>query len=351
MGLEANKGATQTGAVRVVIATVNRPGMLRQALQSVMDQTARERIGTVLVSENGGGQESRQVCAEFPGLPIQYVFRQPATNAFEHGRRLFAEPFPEPYTAILHDDDWWLPEHLAEGLRALDDRPAAMVCYSSFYENSDQAGIMASGSWHFYWWFGAGFPALASVWELNLPEIAAASFLRTAGHYSSLLARSGPLQQAFDRMYAVNNPYDNDRLLLVLLAEQGAVLYRPFAGVVVRLHPGQDARGFHHEQASRHMLETTEWIANRCQTRGIDLAALVAGRIRQCPAEARERLDAILDSPWCVPAGRQMSARFPELAGLVPESWRSDWRVRAKALARAGVPPFLAQFGKAVLRR
>jgi hypothetical protein len=48
--------------VTVIIPTCNRPQFLREALESVRQQTALDRIGQVIVSENGGCREYNTVC-------------------------------------------------------------------------------------------------------------------------------------------------------------------------------------------------------------------------------------------------------------------------------------------------
>ena len=63
--------------VQVLIATRRRPDYLRVALESVRAQSAVDRIGTAVVSENGGSRDSQKVCLEFPDLPILYLFQEP----------------------------------------------------------------------------------------------------------------------------------------------------------------------------------------------------------------------------------------------------------------------------------
>jgi GT2 family glycosyltransferase len=50
--------------VTVIIPTCSRPHFLREALESVRQQTALDRIGQVIVSENGGCRDSQAVCEE-----------------------------------------------------------------------------------------------------------------------------------------------------------------------------------------------------------------------------------------------------------------------------------------------
>jgi hypothetical protein len=306
--------------VTVVLPTVNRPEMLRQALQSVAAQTARDRIGTVLVSENGGKDESRKVCVEFPELPIEYAFRQPATTALEHGRVLLTEGLRDEYAAILHDDDWWMPNHLANCLDALESHPDATACFSSFFNVSPEQGRIASSDWHVLWWIGANYPPLETLWKLGRNEAAMAAFLGTPGHYSALVARRSALESAFKVVAAAGNAHDNDRMFVSLLAKHGPLLYLPLPDVYVRTHVQQDSN-IEWERRCALMSATTNWIFEHCQSEGIDLDELVMARLRSAPKHSGAQVRSCFSAPWFVEHGRKLMASVPSIAEVAPVSW------------------------------
>jgi hypothetical protein len=209
--------------------------------------------------------------------------------------------------------------------------------------------MMSSGSWHFRWWFGANFPKFEVIWKLTLPEMAAASFLGPSGHYSSLIARGEVLRKAYMMVSAEDNPFDNDRMLTVALATQGAVLYKPLATAFVLLHATQDQKKYNLERWNEYALKSANWMMGICEARGIDFQAIIAERIAKCPFEARPRLNSHLNCPWCISSGRKIAVRFPEIATHVPLSWHSDWPEKMKAVLRQILPPIVIQFGKRIL--
>src|ERR1700685_1735631 len=101
--------------VTILIPTAKRPDMLATALRSVSEQTAVNEIAEVIVSENAGDSRSREVCQQFPGLPIKYIFREPQMLAVEHFSILKKAHWSGEFTVMLHDDDWWTPDFLSKG--------------------------------------------------------------------------------------------------------------------------------------------------------------------------------------------------------------------------------------------
>ncbi len=123
--------------VTVLIPTASRPLFLREALRSVAQQTAVRAIDQIFVSENGMDPSSEAICAEFPQLPIKYIFRDPAFTPLHHARIMMKEFLVGDITCILHDDDWWLPNHLGNALLALKENPEAAAYGSNFHISAD----------------------------------------------------------------------------------------------------------------------------------------------------------------------------------------------------------------------
>src|SRR5580704_5194067 len=118
----------------VIITTRDRPEMLGDALISVRRQTRREAIGQVIVSENGLTDGSRGVCKEFSDLPVQYVKQEPPVSSLMHLKAIWHH-VEGPYVAILHDDDWWMPDHLENALNALDGQSECVATFSNFLDS------------------------------------------------------------------------------------------------------------------------------------------------------------------------------------------------------------------------
>ena len=109
--------------VSVLIPTAKRPHFLSTALESVARQTALDRIGEVLVIENGEDRGSGDVCKRFPNLPIKYIYRNPTIPASERTVSILREG-SLPFVALLHDDDWWFDFHLERSLEKLGKEPS-----------------------------------------------------------------------------------------------------------------------------------------------------------------------------------------------------------------------------------
>jgi hypothetical protein len=323
--------------VNVVIGTANRPQMLRQALRSVSAQTARKSISTVLVSENGGNRESRQICAEFPELPIKYVFREPAVSPLEHGRILMSEGLCDEFTAILHDDDWWSPDHIANGLLGLQTHPSASSFYSCHFEVAGESSVLWCEN-NLLFWFGAGFPDLSELWKLSLDHITLAALLATPGRFSTIIARTEMLRNAFAVVLALNNPFDSDRMLIVQLARCGSVLYRPVPDVFIRRHPNQDSWSFAERSRAQHMINTTEWLLKTSGERQSEILKQFKGLVDRCPIEARDSLMSYLKRPWCLPRLAAIDKTDSFFQKLIDPNIKPD---PAKSAIRQLIPPLI----------
>ncbi len=283
----------------VLIPTAARPSLLRMALQSVAVQTAAARIDRIVVSENGADPNSRLVCQEFPQLPINYVFREPALKPLEHAQVLMKECLQGDITCILHDDDWWLPNHLEDALASLEAEPEAAAYGANFifYQEPDLLQRYDLSAW-----FGANYPADALFWRMSHSNVLLASFFGLIVHYSSLVARTAALaQSAF--VYDLDNPFDNDRMILLALSRCGPVLFNPEIRIVVRHHEARETSLFDHAERSRRMTQTSEWMVGLGLKSWAVIAGAFAKRLTACPDEKKKRdlIRIATIRPWCLP--------------------------------------------------
>jgi len=286
--------------VTILVATTRRPALLRTALASIAAQTAGRRITQVLVSENAGDATSRAVAEEFADrLPVKYVLREPPLSGLAHALALMETLPPDGYVAILHDDDWWLPDHLAQALARLEQNPSAVATYSSYFIVSAESSMLASDT-NLLFWFGAGFAPLAACWPLDETGLLLSCLWGTPGHYSTLLARIPAYRKAAGLVYREGNPYDNDRLLAMELGRLGPVIFQPLPEAFIRYHADQDQHRYDWPQREAHLRATTRRLAAQARASGIDLRASLAARLESCPAVARETVLNALSQPWCV---------------------------------------------------
>jgi GT2 family glycosyltransferase len=118
-----------TPVVSVVIPTHNRPAWLEHAVQSVLDGEFEDF--ELIVSNNGDPEHTRRLSERIPDARIRWIERAPCTGpenfvwtlSLARGR----------YVAVLHDDDWWDPRHLATLVPPLEARADAVVAFADHW--------------------------------------------------------------------------------------------------------------------------------------------------------------------------------------------------------------------------
>ena len=115
--------------VFIAIPTLNRPEFVRQAVQSVRDQTFQD--WRILLSDNA----SRSECAESVKAYVDSLqdprigYWRQAKNIREYGNCCWLlEQCHEPYFMVLHDDDQIGPTYLEKAVRKLE-ASTGLACY------------------------------------------------------------------------------------------------------------------------------------------------------------------------------------------------------------------------------
>ncbi|MFH1090255.1 MAG: glycosyltransferase, partial [Pseudomonadota bacterium] len=113
----------------VLISTFNRPGYLKEAVESVVVQSMTD---WELLIMNDGGVDVAQVVNEFHDSRIKY-FPDPQNRGAAHRFNFGLKNARGKYITYLGDDDKFYPNHLAVLSRALDEHPQAALAYSDLY--------------------------------------------------------------------------------------------------------------------------------------------------------------------------------------------------------------------------
>ena len=270
--------------VTVLIPTCKRPALLRTALESVSQQSAKLSIREIVVIENGLDRGSEEVCRAFGSLPIKYVFREKplppgsleSVEATEEWLRTVATDF----VAILFDDDWWAPNHLQRALEGFSIVPDAAASFCSFLITTGESRHLAQVRGSFVPWFASAGRQVSGRWVLGLPDLIVGGLMDVPVHYSSMVVK----REAFlASLPAVKdgNPCDSDRAIAVELAAHGKILCDLTPTIFVRIHPMQEhqrltASGetifWHHY--------TTQQIVKRAEQNGIGIREEFARRMR-----------------------------------------------------------------------
>jgi hypothetical protein len=324
--------------ITLLLPTAGRPELLRTALTSVADQTLVSHISKVVISENTSNEASRAIAAEFATrLPIEYALRRPTLSPFAHGHALFAAAPTEGLVAVLHDDDWWGPTHLADSLARIEAYPDAVASYAGFYEVASETALLKCDT-NIMFWFGGNYPPLRAVWLLDECSVLLSCLLGTPGRYSTLLARAAAFHAAVAVTFREANPYDNDRRLLLEFARLGKIAFSPIPSVFIRLHPQQDSQSYAYAEHVRHMRATTMYALARIDSLGLDLAAELDRRLRTCPAPALPALLAALGQVYCAELLVERHLAPPALQAYHERmTAKPNWRYHAGRL----IPPVL----------
>jgi glycosyltransferase involved in cell wall biosynthesis len=119
----------------IILTTYNRPGLLRDALVSLGDQTLRD-FEVILVNDHGDPVEPLLVEFDFP---ITYLY-QGRNQGLSAARNAGLKLARGRYVSYLDDDDIYLPEHLAVLASAFEQQPQAVVYTGVEYINEQLEG-------------------------------------------------------------------------------------------------------------------------------------------------------------------------------------------------------------------
>lgn len=115
--------------VRIFVPTYRRSQLLPRALRSIQAQTFTDWIAEVH-NDDPDDPAPGKVVAEFNDPRIRYVRHEKRLGGAQAFNLVFQE-HPEPFYAMLEDDNWWHPEFLATMLDALNAHPEATVAWSN----------------------------------------------------------------------------------------------------------------------------------------------------------------------------------------------------------------------------
>ncbi|HUB67231.1 MAG TPA: glycosyltransferase family A protein [Candidatus Methylacidiphilales bacterium] len=328
--------------VTVLIPTAKRPDMLVAALRSISEQTAIKEIVEVIVSENAGDSRSKEVCQQFPNLPIKYIFREPQMSAVEHFSSLKKASWSGEFTVMLHDDDWWTPDFLRKGIDALNSHSKASTFCCNSYDVND--GDILSCPQSLIFWFGANYPSFKPIWEMDMREVLVASLLDNPVHFSTMMARAEAFRKSAV-IYDTGNKWDVDRMFIFELSRYGTVLFSPVPEAFYRFHAQQDTNAHSWASITAQMSRTTEWMINRSGETWESLGDLFYTRICNSPKHLRVRIYDMVLQPWSLPTLIKHLDKSSDLAKLYKEI-RS--RANFKRWIKPIIPPIFLEWGKRV---
>jgi glycosyltransferase involved in cell wall biosynthesis len=126
---EKKEMTLRTPKVSVFIPTFNRADMLRDAIESVLQQTYDDF--ELIISDNASDDATESVVRSFDDSRIRYVKNDHNIGSRENWRRCFALAKGE-YMAIFPDDDLMLPENLERKVRVLSGNERIGLVHSKY---------------------------------------------------------------------------------------------------------------------------------------------------------------------------------------------------------------------------
>lgn len=111
----------------VVIPTHNRSALLRQAIESVLEQELDEIEVEVIVVDDDSTDDTAAVVAAYPSVRYVHTRQGQAGGS----RNVGIACAQGEWVAFLDDDDVWLPHKLAACRRLIRDNPDARFVYSA----------------------------------------------------------------------------------------------------------------------------------------------------------------------------------------------------------------------------
>jgi glycosyltransferase involved in cell wall biosynthesis len=128
----------QTILFSVIIPTHNRAALLRQAIQSVIDQTVQD--WELIVVNDGSTDETKTTVSSFPDQRIKYIFQQ--NQKLSAARNTGVLHAKGKYICFLDDDDYYLNDHLFNFYTWLSKNDYPVVILRSAFSYKTQKGII-----------------------------------------------------------------------------------------------------------------------------------------------------------------------------------------------------------------
>ncbi len=131
--------------VSVIIPTYNYSHFLREAIQSVLDQTFGDF--EVIVVDDGSTDDTRQVVSSFTDPRIKYIYQE--NRGVSAARNTGISACCGEYIALLDSDDVWVSsQKLDLQVRILDARPEVSVVCSDVNIIDVDTGVFINTLWN-----------------------------------------------------------------------------------------------------------------------------------------------------------------------------------------------------------
>lgn len=121
-------GHPEKGLVSICIPTRNRPGLLRELLDTVFVQTYGNY--EVIITDNSDNDETRNLVASYADSRVRYHKNETNLGMDGNARRAFSFATGEFFT-FTADDDFWSPDNLRRKVDFLNRVSEVNACFSN----------------------------------------------------------------------------------------------------------------------------------------------------------------------------------------------------------------------------
>ncbi len=111
--------------ISIIIPTYNRAAWLREAIDSVLSQSAR--MFELIIVDDGSTDQTREFITEY-GDQVHYLYQ--TNQGVSSARNLGIHSSHGKYIALLDSDDLWLPDKLARQIAIMEQQPDVQVCHT-----------------------------------------------------------------------------------------------------------------------------------------------------------------------------------------------------------------------------
>jgi glycosyltransferase involved in cell wall biosynthesis len=257
----------------------DRDKFIEEALESVLNQSGRRHLKEVIVIENNKIQKKQKALKKYNSITIKHIKLK---HYIEPSLRLTLAGLKHcrgKHVAYLADDDVWEEHHIERSVESLSLRNNVVASFGAtiIFMNNGRYWVKPENSFarHF-----ACNDTKGNKMFFSKEDIIAGSLLGPIFHYSTLVAKRDVLNKAVEDIRS-ENPFDNDRVLPLMITKYGLIVADNRLGALIRRHDAQESsRIYSSGEGQKWWDSTTTQLLEFAKRESINLRITFAERMR-----------------------------------------------------------------------